>query len=136
MAEGRLRAPGNFFKTLSLSNPSESSSSWCSLLNQFDFYMVATEKNEKSEEVQVATLLNQLGHEGQELFKTFDMTDENRKKIKEVKKKFTDYFAPRVKEEFERVRLKDERFDTFLASIQTLISNCNFYALKTQQAMV
>ena len=52
--------------------------------------MVATEKNEKSEEVQVATLLNQLGHEGQELFKTFDMTDENRKKIKEVKKRRCD----------------------------------------------
>ena len=141
MAEGGLRAPGNFFKTLSSSNPSESSRSWSSWLNQFDFYMVATEKNEKSEEVQVATLLNQLGHEGQELFKTFDMTDENRKKIKEVKKKFTEYFAPRVKEEFERfrflkrVQLKDERFDTFLASIQTLISTCNFHEAEKDKAL-
>ena len=141
MAEGGLRAPGNFFKTLSLTNPSESSRSWSSWLDQFDFYMVATEKNKKSQEIQVATLLNQLGHEGQELFKTFILTDEDRKKLGEVKKKFTEYFSPRVREEFERYRFykrvqrKDERFDSFLASLQTLIATCNFHADEKDKAL-
>ena len=63
------------------------------------------------------------------------------RKYKKVKKKFTEYFAPRVKEEFERfrflkrVQLKDERFDTFLASIQTLISTCNFHEAEKDKAL-
>ena len=82
MAEGgSLKPPSNFLLNSSSQNPSDASRSWTAWLEQFEFYMLATEKNTKSEEVQVATLLTVLGAQGQELFRTFDLTDENRKKI-------------------------------------------------------
>ena len=142
MAEGGgLRAPGNFLKQLSSSNPSEASRSWTNWLQQYDFYMIASEKNEKSEEVQVATLLTLLGEEGQELFRTFTLSDTDRKKISNVKEAFTNHFAPRVKEEFERfkfygrIQSRNEPFDSFLTSIQALITTCNFHTDERDKAL-
>ena len=127
------RPPAYFFTNLnSTSNPSETSRSWTTWLEQFDFYMTATEKVDKSEEVQVATLLTLLGARGQELFRTLPLSDPDRKKIAEVKAAFTAYFAPRVKEEYERykfnqrVKQPGERFDTYLTSLRALQSTCNF----------
>ena len=103
MAEGgggglRLRPPSNFLLSVASTNLSETSRSWTNWLEQFEYYMVASEKNEKDEEIQVATLLTILGAEGQELFRTFDLSDADKKKIGLVKKAFTDYFSPRVRE--------------------------------------
>jgi len=51
--------------------------------------MLATEQNSKPEEVQVATLLTILGAQEQELFRTFNLSEENKKKIAEVKGAFS-----------------------------------------------
>ncbi|KAF6032006.1 hypothetical protein EB796_009687 [Bugula neritina] len=105
MAEGgALRPPSNFLLANSSQNPSDASRNWLAWLEQFDFYMLAAEKNSKPEEVQVATLLTILGAQGQELFRTFDLSEENKKKIAEVKGAFSRYFAPKIKEEFERYK--------------------------------
>lgn len=142
MSDGGLKAPGNFLKQLNnTANPSEASRSWTNWLQQFDFYMVASEKDAKDETVQVATLLTLLGEEGQELFRSFEITDPNRKKIKNVKEAFTKYFAPRVREEFERfkfysrVQSRNESFDSFLTAIQALIRTCNFHADERNKAL-
>ncbi|KAF6032746.1 hypothetical protein EB796_008964 [Bugula neritina] len=75
MAEGgALRPPSNFLLANSSQNPSDASS------NPVDYS----------------------GAQGQELFRTFDLSEENKKKIAEVKGAFSRYFAPKIKEEFER----------------------------------
>ena len=52
MAEGGLRAPGCFISNAG--NPGETSRSWHKWLEQFNFYMLATEKSTKEGEIQVA----------------------------------------------------------------------------------
>lgn len=142
MGDGGLGRPDNFFKTYSSSNPSEASRNWTSWLQQFDYYMIASEKNEKTEEIQIATLLHCLGIEGQELFRTFTFeTAGDEKKIATVKTKFTEYFAPRVREEFERYKYysrsqgRNESFDSFLTALQGLIQTCNFHADEKDKAL-
>ena len=142
MAES-LKPPGNFFltHTESLSDPSETARNWSAWLQQFHLYMTTTEKNKKNEEVQVATLLRILGSQGQELFRTFDISQENQKKISEVIAAFTEYFTPRVKEEFERYKFYSrtqkpgESFDCFFNTIQSLISTCNFHVQERDKAL-
>lgn len=142
MAEGgSLRPPSNFLASCSTQNPSDTSRSWTSWLEQFDFYMTATEKDAKDEGIQVATLLTILGAQGQELFRTFELSETDRKKIKPVKDAFKRYFAPKVKEEFERYRFysrvqqAEESFDRFLSSLRTLIATCNFHAEEKDKAL-
>ena len=138
---GSLKPPSNFLLNYSSQNPSESSRDWTAWLEQFDFYMVATEKNQKEEQVQVATLLTVLGAQGQELFRTFDLNNADRKKIKPVKEAFRKYFSPKVKEEFERykfhsrVQQPNEPFDKFLAALRSLISTCNFEGGEKDKAL-
>ncbi|KAF6032717.1 hypothetical protein EB796_008965 [Bugula neritina] len=142
MAEGgALRPPSNFLLANSSQNPSDASRNWLAWLEQFDFYMLAAEKNSKPEEVQVATLLTILGAQGQELFRTFDLSEENKKKIAEVKGAFSRYFAPKIKEEFERykfysrVQQTGEPFHKFLSSLQNLVATCNFHAEERDKAL-
>jgi hypothetical protein len=72
MAEN-MKAPGNFFLTVdeNLSDPSSTARNWAAWLQQFEFYMLATEKNIKEDEIQVATLLTILGAQGQEEFERY-----------------------------------------------------------------
>lgn len=138
---GSLKPPANFLLNYASQNPSDTSRSWSAWLEQYDFYMTATEKSLKSEEIQVATLLTILGAQGQELFRTFDLTEGERKKIGNVRAAFQSYFAPKVKEEFERykfysrVQLANESFDNFLASLRNLIATCNFHADEKDKAL-
>ena len=143
MAEGGsgLRPPANFFANITSQNPSDTSRSWSAWLEQYDFYMTATEKSSKSEEVQVATLLTLLGAQGQELYRTFALSDTDKKKIAPVKAAFTAYFSPRVKEEFERykfysrIQKPSESFDSFLTSLRDLLATCNFADAEKNKAL-
>ncbi|KAF6032013.1 hypothetical protein EB796_009683 [Bugula neritina] len=88
MAEGgALRPPSNFLLANSSQNPSDASRNWLAWLEQFDFYMLAAEKNSKPEEVQNVRFVG-----GEQ------------KKIAEVKGAFSRYFAPKIQEEFERYK--------------------------------
>jgi len=66
-------------------------------------------------------LLTILGAQGQELLRTFDLSEGNKKKIAEVKGAFSRYFAPKIKEEFERYKFYSKLqqtgkpFDKFLS---------------------
>ncbi|KAF6016584.1 hypothetical protein EB796_025102 [Bugula neritina] len=140
MAEGGLRPPGNFIN--SSTNPSETSRNWAKWLEQYDFYMIATEKAGKSQEIQVATLLTLLGAQGQEIFRTFSLTNAERKNIETVKKAFTDHFAPQVKMVYERfkfhsrIQRPDETFEDFLTALRTLITTCNFHDDEQDNALM
>jgi hypothetical protein len=101
---GNFKSPESFFGHQSTGNPSDVSRSWSKWLQQFDFYMLASEKNEKAGEVQVAILLTILGPQGQEIFETFDITEDEKKDIDAVKAKFTSHFKPQTCEVFERFK--------------------------------
>ena len=140
MAESGLRPPGNFINNST--NPSEASRNWSKWLEQYDFYMIATEKATKSEEIQVATLLTLLGAQGQEIFRTFSLTETERKDISKVKKAFTDHFAPQVKVVYERFKFHSriqkpgETFEEFLTTLRNLITTCNFHEDEQNKALM
>ena len=138
MAEGGLKPPASFVN--STDNPSETSRSWKAWLEQYDFYMIATEKTKKDGEIQVATLLTLLGAQGQEIFRTLNIAD--RKDIAEVKKAFTEHFNPQVKTVFERfkfhsrVQKQGEPFESFVTALRDLITTCEFHADEKDKALV
>lgn len=140
MAEGGLRPPAPFSFTTS-TTPSESSRSWDQWLEQFDFYMTATEKASKPGEVQVATLLTLLGQQGLELFRTFNLDADDKKNIATVKDKFSNHFKPRVREEYERfkfygrIQKPGESFDQYLTVLRDLITTCNFHEAERDKAL-
>ncbi|XP_067951274.1 uncharacterized protein [Watersipora subatra] len=140
MAEGGLRAPGCFISNAG--NPSETSRSWHEWLEQFNFYMLATEKSTKGGEIQVAILLTLLGPQGQEIFRTFNLPEEDRKDIEKVKEAFTRHFTPQVKIIYERYKfhnrtqLPGESFDNFLTALRGLLSTCNIHADEQNSALI
>jgi hypothetical protein len=104
MADCGLRPPGNF--TDNASNPSETSRKWTKWLEQFNFYMLASEKSKKDGEMQVAILLTLLGPQGQEIFRTFSLSNDDRKDIQKVKDAFTKHFTPQVKTVYESYKFQ------------------------------
>lgn len=76
---------------------------WVQCRTQFEWFILATRKAEKDEEVIVGVLLSLLGRDGVKIYETFSFTDPlDKKKIKEVLDAFTDYFMPLQSEVFDR----------------------------------
>ena len=131
MADSGLRPPGNFDSISN--NPSEGNRNWKAWLEQFEFYMVATEKSKKDGKIQVATLLTLLGPQGKEIFHTLPLTAEQRGDIKLVKEAFTKHYTSQVKVVFERFKFNSriqkpgDSFLTFLTSLRDLMATCDFY---------
>jgi len=85
-----------------------------------------------------------LGAQGQEIFRTFSLTNAERKNIETVKKAFTDHFAPQVKMVYERFKFHSfiriqrpyETFEDFLTALRTLITTCNFQDKEQDNALM
>ena len=79
---------------------------WARWVKQFETYFIAAELSAKSQEVQVARLLNAAGAEAQEIHELFTYDAEDDKKdYKKVLKKFTEYCRPNKNVIAERYRL-------------------------------
>ena len=103
---------------------------------EFEIYMQASEKDKKSDEVQVAILLNIIGPEALEKYNTFELTDDKKKDPKEVMKAFEEYCIPISNESvdrhvfFARVQGTTESFDEYFTALKKLSMSCDFGALK------
>lgn len=133
MAEG-LRPPGPF-SVGDAGTDTCPSQRWERWLEQYNFYMKATEKDKKSKAVQVATLLTLLGEQGMDIFRSFEFeNNEEKDDIVKVKKKFTDYYTPRQNVIYERYKFLKRRqepgetFDCFHTAIMKLASTCAYDA--------
>jgi hypothetical protein len=66
---------------------------WAQWRQQFEWFILATRKAEKDEEVIVEVLLSLLGRDGVKIYETFSFADANdAKKTVPVLDHFTDYF--------------------------------------------
>ena len=69
---------------------------WARWEKQFETYFVAAELAGKSQEVQVARLLNAAGPEAQEVHELFTYeADDDKKDYKKILKKFNEYYRPK-----------------------------------------
>ena len=92
-----LRPPAPFSTAAPGSNPSDVARNWDDWLDEFDTFMVASEKNEKDEVIQVAILINLLGREGKEVFRNLPLTNDEKKKNQGSKRRFWEPLSPSEK---------------------------------------
>jgi hypothetical protein len=112
---------------------SDVAAEWKLWSRSFNWYLKATLKEEKDEEVLVGVLLTLLGTEGLKIYDTFTFTTGgDDKKIKPVLKKFDEYFEPRSSEFFNRFKFHrrhqqpGESFEAWLVDLTTLVKNCGY----------
>jgi hypothetical protein len=106
---------------------------WAQWRTQFEWYILATRKAEKDEDVLVGVLLSLLGREGVKIYETFVFNPvAEAKLIQPVLDSFTDYFAPLKSEVFDRFRFHKrhqqpgEPFDAWLVERRSMVKSCNY----------
>ena len=105
---------------------------WPKWIKKFERFRTAPELDQKSEETQVATLIYSKGEEADEIFNSFTMTSDDRKKYDVVKAKFEGHFIIERNVIFERakfnlrVQKENEPVDTFISDLFTLAQHCNY----------
>ncbi|XP_045036724.1 uncharacterized protein LOC123477448 [Daphnia magna] len=114
---------------------SDLASEWKMWRRQFEYFSLATRKDETDEEVIVGVLITLLGVEGLKIFDTFVFTSAgDAKKIKPVLDKFGDHFEPLKSEVFERFKflrrhqLPGESFDSWIVCLRGMAKGCNYGA--------
>lgn len=105
-------------------------------------YSLATESNEKSEAIQVATLLTMIGEEERDVYSTFDWSDErNKSKIEPVGQQFTDYCQPQKNAPFERycfnkqAQEASESYDQYKTALRKLAEGCEFHTITPEEIL-
>ena len=106
---------------------------WARWEKQFETYFVAAELAGKSQEVQVARLLNAAGPEAQEVHELFTYeADDDKKDYKKILKKFNEYCRPKKNVVYERHRFwsrsqkEGEQFDRWLKELRIIARDCEF----------
>ena len=109
---------------------------WKSWRQAFDFYMVATESDGKSDKIKTSILLTCIGEQGREIYQTFELTGGDNMKLEPVLNKFSSYCNPRSNKTicrhkfFTRKQLEGESFNSFVTELKRLCINCEFGDLK------
>ena len=106
---------------------------WARWEKQFNTYFVAAELSGKTQEVQVARLLNAAGPEAQEVHELFVYDNEDDKKdYKKILKKFAEYCRPKKMLVYERYRFwkraqkEGEPFDSWFKDLRIIAKDCEF----------
>lgn len=111
---------------------------WKQFERDWKYFEKATKISKETSDIRVAALLNVIGHDGQDMFETFDWgaEPENKDKIEEVLKQFRSRCVPEKNETFERYSFfkrnqeAGESMNTYITAVMKLANTCNFGALK------
>ena len=130
MATFQVQAPEKF----DFSKPE----TWHKWIQRFDRFRSASGLDEKSGATQVNSLIYSMGPEADEIFASFDLSEENRKKYAKVKEKFDNHFIVRRNVIFERAKFnkrkqeEGETVDSFVTSLYTLSEHCGYNDLREE----
>ena len=114
------------------SNPN----SWERWIKRFDRFREASELYRKPSVQQVSMLIYALGEEGEELFETFDLSEEERQSYDAVKASFGKYLGQKKNIVYERAKFLKRRqqlgepVDCFINDLRKLAETCEFQNLK------
>ncbi|GFX79804.1 transposon Ty3-G Gag-Pol polyprotein [Trichonephila clavipes] len=93
-------------------------------------YLLATERDDRTDKIKIAILLNLLGSEGLEIYNTFML--ESKANFSEVLQKFEKYCSPRQNVVYERykffscVQLEGQTIETYVTRLKIPASTCEF----------
>uniref|UniRef100_A0A6P7EX44 Uncharacterized protein LOC114324156 n=1 Tax=Diabrotica virgifera virgifera TaxID=50390 RepID=A0A6P7EX44_DIAVI len=114
------------------------SDNWRKFKQNYNIYMVASEKNEKSSEIKANVLLSLAGEDAVELFNTFGLEDEDKKDEAKIIEAFESYCNPKKNVIYERFKfhkreqLEGESFNQFLADVKKLAQTCEFTTFRDE----
>ena len=128
----------------------QAAETWKRFRRAWENYLLATGLNEKSEAVQVTTLLTVIGEEAHKVYSTFSgwENDGNNKKIGPVLAKLNHYCEPQKNIPFQRYcfnrRCQEpgESYDQYCTALRKLAESCNCKAItpirdsKTQERLL
>ena len=109
---------------------------WTKWKQKFQHYLVASGLDSKSQERQVAVLLNVIGEEALEKYNTFGLSVEDNKNLQAVLTAFENYCSPKANETidrhlfFSRQQQAGENFVNYLTELKTLSAPCGFGDLR------
>ena len=109
---------------------------WTKWKQELEFYILATESEEKPERVKSSIPLTCIGSKGREIYDTFNFeNDEDKITLSVIITKFDEYCTPRknltyLRHKFFTYRQKEgQSFDDFVTQLKKLASNCEFSIL-------
>eukprot|EP00794_Sanderia_malayensis_P021043 gene21043-23098_t len=127
----RLKPPGP------LSFEGNVAQTWKTWRKAFDFYLVATESDAKSDKIKTSILLTCIGECGREIYEIFEFaTEGNALKLKPFLDQFEAYCNPRSNTTINRHKFFTHRqievqtFNHFVTELRTLSAECEFENLR------
>ncbi|CAC5366075.1 unnamed protein product [Mytilus coruscus] len=111
---------------------------WTKWIQRFDRFRSASGLEEKAGATQVNSLIYTMGPEADDIFASFDLSEENKKKYAKVKEQFDKYFIVRRNVIFERAKFNkrkqddDEGVESFVTSLYTLTEHCGYNDLRQE----
>ena len=116
------------------SNPED----WSKWIRRFERFLSASGLKEKGDESQVNTLIYCMGEEADDILRSFQMSEDDKKKYKPVKERFDAHFDKRKNIIYERAKFnmrrqeEGESVDDFITSLYSLVEHCNYGALQEE----
>ena len=117
-------------------NQNNLDTTWKLWLRQWKNYAIATGLQEKSDEVQVATLLTCIGSEAMLILDGLCTSEEEQNTVASVIGKFQAYCVVKPNETYERYKFnirkqdKEEKVDEYVANLRQMTKTCNFGSLE------
>ena len=105
---------------------------WKAYKQLWENYAIVTQLEQQSEEYRVALFLYSIGPEAVKTYNSFDISEENWRKLPEIMKCFDDYAIGETNETYERYvfnsrnQKDEETIDKYVAELRTLTQSCNF----------
>lgn len=126
---------------LNLQDRDHSGDNWKIFERDWKYYEIAARISQEPEMVLVAALLNVIGHDGQDMFETFEWGDtpENKDKLEEVPKQYRGRCVTERNETFDRYNFfkrnqeSGETMNTYITAATKLANSCNFGVMKDNQ---
>ena len=111
---------------------------WTKWIRWFEHFKSASGLDEKPEEVQVNVLLYTMGANADDIFQSFELSDDNKKVYKTVKEKFDSYFIKTRNIVCEhavfnrRKQEEGESVETFITTLYSLVGHCEYGNLREE----
>lgn len=105
---------------------------WKVYKQQWENYSIVAQLAKQTEEYRVALFLYSIGPEAVKIYNSFDLSDENRKKLSEIIKGFDNFAIGETNETYERYvfnsrdQKEGEPIDAYVGELRTLAQSCNF----------
>ncbi|XP_049524625.1 uncharacterized protein LOC125946173 [Dermacentor silvarum] len=119
----------------------DKASEWPAWVQEFDDYRFASGLNERTQEAQVRTLLYTMGRQARNVFKTFELSEEQSKDYEVVKKRFDAYFIATRNLVYEsacfhrRHQVSGESVDQYVTALHTLTDKCDYGVMKERMIL-